>query len=141
MNFLSTAVRRGRYTHQVKVKNIMEAKRHIEKGPYSVPKTQGSKAESNKMQENSTAVLSPSGSSSIGSPSSTSSGSSVTVNGIAMSTNKGSTRLSTETRDILAEAIQAHGLVDDDNDFEYSPETFDSLEMDVRSQKLTSKHL
>ena len=141
MNFLSTAVRRGRYTHQVKVKNIMEAKRHIEKGPYSVPKTHASKAESNKMHENSTAVLSPSGSSSIGSPSSTSSGSSVTVNGIAMSTNKGSTRLSIETRDILAEAIQAHGLVDDDNDFEYSPETFDSLEMDVRSQKLTSKHL
>ena len=141
MNFLSTAVRRGRYTHQVKVKNIMEAKRHIEKGPYSVPKTHGSTAESNKMQENSAAVMSPSGSSSVGSPNSSSSGSSVTVNGIAMSTNKGSARLSTETRDILAEAIQAHGLVDGDNDFEYSPETFDSLEMDVRSQKLSSKHL
>ena len=119
----------------------MEAKRHIEKGPYSVPKTHGSKAEASKMYESSTTAMSPSGSSSVGSPSSTSTSSSVTVNEIAMSTDKGSTRLSTETRDILAEAIQAHGLVDGDNDFEYSPETFDSLEMDVRSQKFTNRHL
>ena len=46
----------------------------------------------------------------------------------------GSSSLRVETTDILAEAIQAHGLAGDDDTFEYHPETFDNLEMDVRAK-------
>lgn len=58
------------------------------------------------------------------------------MNGVAVPagqvTSNGIDALSTETTDLLAEAIKAHGLASADADtFEYSPDTFDSLEMDV----------
>ena len=139
--FTVSAVRRGRYTHQVKVKNIIEAKKHLETKPYSVPNQKRSTSSSK-----SSSVPQPSGSSSLSSPPSSakisingsqgSSGTSsdVTVNGIAISTGQvAATGLSSETKDLLAEAIQAHGL-DDADTFEYHPEAFDNLEMDVRSK-------
>ncbi len=149
MVFLSTAVRRGRYTHQIKVKNIIEAKKHLEKGPYSVPSQKG--VASSLEVDTKVRLVSPAGSGSLSSP--PSSGDSVaseltpspestlpvTVNGLALApgqiTGNGFTSGDSEIGDLLEEALKTEAMVEiDPENFNYTPEAFANIDFDVSSR-------
>ncbi len=136
------------------MKNIIEAKKHQEKAPYSVP-NQHSKGNGIKTEPDSstfptspaTAYSSPNSSSSLESPpvdllqdatlSSTSNDNSPATNGsvTVQELVKGYEALgadNAENVDLLAKVIEENGIGPNDaDDFEYNPDAFDNFEMDV----------